>query len=267
MSKPIDILVIDDEQVVRDAVSRVCEAAGLTVETACDAKTGLERVQNNQYRLVVCDVMLPEFDAFQILETMGRAGVRTPVIMITGYSTMENAVNSLKSGAIDFIPKPFTADELEGTVRRGLRYREFAESKPLHGLYNGNVSTFPAAFPAAYYRLGTLSWAFIEPNGTGLIGVTDVYLKTVSPLKEIKFFDMDDDLVQGSVCARIISTDNLMHNILSPLSGRILERNDALLSCLETIENDPYFGGWLYRIIPTDVAYELKQLTPCNQDH
>lgn len=267
MSKPIDILIIDDEQVVRDAVSRVCEIAGLSVETANDARSGLERVQKNEYRLVVCDVMLPELDAFQILEAMKRAGIHTPVIMITGYSTMENAVNSLRRGAIGFIPKPFTADELESTIRRGLRYQEFARVRTSREFPNGNASKFHVPCPGGYYRLGYLSWALIEQNGTGLIGITDLFLKTVSAVNEIRFFDLDDDLVQGSVCARILSKDNLVHDILSPLSGRIIESNDSLLSCPETVEKDPYFSGWLYRIIPTDVAYEIKHLTSCSQDH
>lgn len=267
MSKPIDILVIDDEQVVRDAVSRVCRAAGLTVEAASDARTGLEKVQKNEYRLVVCDVMLPELDAFQILEAMKRASVRTPVIMITGYSTMENAVNSLRSGAVDFIPKPFTADELESTIQRALRYQEFTQVKTSSGFQNGDPLQFYVPCPAEYYRLGYLSWALIEQKGTGLIGIMDLFLKTISAVQEIELFALDYDLDQGSVCARIISKDNLRHDILSPLSGRIIERNDPLLSTPETVEKDPYFSGWLYRIIPADVAYELKHLTSCIQDH
>lgn len=266
MSEPIDILVIDDEQVVRDAVSRVCEAAGLTVETAFDARSGLEKVQKKEYRLVLCDVMLPGLDAFQVLDEMKRAGIRTPVIMITGYSTVENAVNSLKKGAIDFVPKPFTTDELESAVRRGLRYREGPRSESLSGFQIDDASTLHVPSSPAYYRLGYLSWAFIEPNGTGLIGMTHEYLKTVSPLKEIRCFDTDDDVVQGSVCARVVSTDMLVHDVLSPLSGKILERNHALLTSPETAENDPYLSGWLYRIIPTEVAYELMRLTPCIQD-
>lgn len=262
MSKPTDVLVIDDEQVVRDAVSRVCGVAGLSVETAFDARTGLKMVQNNEYRLVLCDIMLPELDAFHVLETMRHAGIRTPVIMITGYSTVENAVHSLKSGAIDFVPKPFTADELESAVRRGLRYLEFAPAESSHNLPGTPATPVHRPSAASSFRLGYLSWASIEPAGTGLMGMTDVYMKTVSPMKEVRFFSLDEDLIQGSVCARIVSADKLVHDLLSPLSGRILERNDAVLSCVETLEKDPFGGGWLYRVIPKDTAYELVRLTP-----
>jgi len=267
MSKPIDILIIDDEQVVRDAVSRVCETAGLTVEAASDAKTGLDKIQKDEYRLVVCDVMLPDLDAFQILEAMKQASLRTPVIMITGYSTMENAVNSLRRGAIDFIPKPFTADELESTIRRGLRYREIDRVRASSEIRKGDPSRFSVPCPAGFYCLGYSSWAVIEEKGTGLIGITDLFLKTVSAVNEIRFFALDDDLVQGSVCARVLSKDNLVHDVLSPLSGRIIESNVSLLPCPEMVEKDPYFSGWLYRIIPTDVAYELRQLIAWVENH
>lgn len=267
VGKRIDILIIDDEQVVRDAVSRICKAGGLTIETAGDARTGLAKVQTNAYRLVVCDVMLPELDGFHILDAMKHAGVRTPLIMITGYSTMQNAVNALKNGAIDFIPKPFTADEIESAVRRGLRYQKFAHAGASGGSQKGDVSNFSVPCPANYYRLGNLSWAHMERTGTGLIGVTDLFLKTVSPVDKIELLDMDHDLVQGTACATITSQDHLSHDILSPLSGRIIERNEPLLSRPETLEKDPYFVGWLYRIIPTDVTYELKQLTSYVQDH
>ena len=263
MAKPTDILVIDDEQVVRDAVCRVCKAGGLSIEAVGDAHAGLERLQRNRYRLVVCDIMLPELDGFHILEAMRCAGVQTPLIMITGYSTMQNAVNALKNGAIDFVPKPFTADELESAIRRGLRYQKFAQATAGRGLQVGEVSDFSVPCPTSYYRIGHLSWARIERNGSGVIGIMDLFLKTTQGVRELKFLEADHDLVQGSVCAWITSHDNLVHDVLSPLSGRIVEANESLLSSPELLEKDPYFTGWLYQIIPTDLANELKHLTCC----
>ena len=99
MSKPVDILVIDDEQVVREGVSRVCEAAGLTIESARDAADGLERLHKSKYRLVLCDVMLPDVDGFHILQSMKESGITTPTIMITGCSTLQNAVSALKGSS------------------------------------------------------------------------------------------------------------------------------------------------------------------------
>ncbi|MFH0990758.1 MAG: response regulator [bacterium] len=267
MSKPIDILVIDDEQVVRDGVCRVCEAGGLTIESAAEARTGLEKLQKNTYRLVVCDIMLPELNGFYILDSMKRVGVLTPLIMITGYSTMQNAVNALKNGAIDFVPKPFTADELESAIHRGLRYHTLTQNTVPRGEGEIDLSGLAVPCPANYHRLGNLSWACIEPNGSGLIGVTDIFVKTVSAVAEVRYYDLNYEIVQGSACAEIASEDGLVHNVLSPISGRIVERNETLLASPKALEKDPYFAAWLYRILPTDVAYALKQLTTCIGDH
>jgi DNA-binding response OmpR family regulator len=248
----VDILVIDDEQVVREGVCRVCEAGGLSIEAVGDATSGLEKLRKGVYRLVLCDVMLPEFDGFHVLEMMKQAGIHTPVIMITGCSTLQNAVTALKEGAIDFIPKPFTVDELESGVQRGLRYQKLIDSNPC---------------PREFHRLGRLSWVKIENNGIGLVGVTDLFMKTVLAVKEVTFFDTNRELIQAAPCATLSARDALVHDILCPLSGTIVARNEQLLSHPELLEQDPYSSGWLYQIVPTNLAYELNHLIPCIQEY
>ena len=267
MSKALDILVIDDEQVVREGVCRVCEAGGLTIEAVGDATSGLERLHKSACRLVLCDVMLPELDGFHILRMMKQEGINTPVIMITGCSTLENAVNALKEGAIDFIPKPFTVDELESGIKRGLQYQKLMATTPPPGSGGSTASNFSSPCPREFHRLGRLSWVNIEQNGIGLVGVTDMFMKTVSAVKALTFFDVNRDLVQAAPCATIESQDSLLHEILCPLSGRIVTRNEQLLSRPELLEQDPYRSGWLYQIVPANLAYELNHLIPCTQDY
>jgi CheY-like chemotaxis protein len=266
VSRLTDILVIDDEQVVREGLCRVCEAGGLTIDAVGDAATGLQKLRTGGYRLVVCDVMLPELDGFQVLSAMKAEGITTPLVMITGCSTMQNAVNALKEGAIDFIPKPFTVDELDSGIRRGLKYQKLATEAAAAGVPAGKVPQLAEPCPAGSYRLGGLSWVRMESNGIGLVGVTQLFTKTISAVKELAFFDMDADLVQAAPCASLTSEDSLVHGILSPLSGKIVEKNDALLSRPELLDQDPYVAGWLYRIVPVNLAYELNNLIPCTQD-
>ncbi len=267
MAKAVDILVIDDEQVVREGICRVCEAAGLSIHAVGDAASGLERLRKGAYRLVLCDVMLPELDGFHVLREMKRSGVNTPVVMITGCSTLQNAVNALKDGAINFIPKPFTVDELESGIQRGLRYQNLIERTSPPGSHEGKGPCFGQPCPREFNRLGRLSWVNIEKNGIGLVGVTDMYVKTVSVVKELTLFEVNHDLVQAASCATLTSQDALSHEILCPLSGRIVARNEQLLSRPELLEQDPYSSGWLYQVVPTNLAYELSHLIPCTQDY
>jgi len=266
MSKQFDILVVDDENVIINAVDKICSAEGLKVDTAADAAGALLKVEKNSYRIIISDIMMPDIDGFQFLDTLSKLKIKTPVIITTGFSTVENAVKSLYNGAIDFIPKPFSADELISSVTRGLKYVDI-QKKLLES--NNSVSDASIIYvpcPAKYFRLGYASWAAPDNTGSVLIGVTDLFLRTIESITEIELSKVDDEIVQGNSCAQVKSKDDLIHTVLSPVSGRILEKNARLLNDTSIVEKDPYFDGWLYRIIPSDGEFELRQLIPCSSD-
>jgi DNA-binding response OmpR family regulator len=178
MSQLRDILVIDDEPMVTQAVVKVCREEGMTVTAADNASAGLRCLDESTFRLVLCDIMMHDLDGFHFLEELARKGIQTPVVMMTGYSTVENAVRSLSSvGAVDYISKPFTADELLTVIRRSIRCGELldeAESASLKR--HSSMSYVPC--PANYYRLGHVSWVLMEEEGTARIGVSDLFLTT-----------------------------------------------------------------------------------------
>jgi len=266
MNKQFDILAIDDEQVIIDAINKICSSEGYRVDSSIDAKDALEKLSKNSYKIIVCDIMMPDIDGFEFLEEIVKRKISSPVIMTTGYSTVENSVKSLYNGAIDFIPKPFTADEILNSVIRGMRYSD-VQNKIISSPNQQDDSTIIyVPCPAKYFRLGYSSWAAEENTGTILIGVTDLFLKIIESIEELELYKLDEEIVQGNQCATLKSKDNLVHNILSPVTGRIIERNEEILNDVNIIEKDPYFEGWLYRIIPSESEYELKQLIPCSSD-
>ena len=106
-SKTSDILVIEDEQVVSDAVIKICSLENYSVDTAPNIATAIEKISKNNYEIIICDIMMPDGDGFQVLDELNDKNNESAVIMMTGFSTVENAVKSLYKGAIDFIPKPF----------------------------------------------------------------------------------------------------------------------------------------------------------------
>ncbi len=265
MSKSADILVIDDEQVVIDAVTKICALDNYSVDSALGVKSALEKISKNYYRIIICDIMMPDGDGFQILEQLNTYKLESAVIMMTGYSTVENAVKSLYMGAVDFIPKPFTVDELLGSVFRSNKY--LIVKKRQEELNNtGNAELAYVTCPAKYLRLGHSTWSYYEKEGSVLIGVCDLFLKTINSVKEINLSQMDDEIVQGISCAEIISADDRLHKILSPHSGRIVEVNENIKSNSSLLEKDPYFAGWIYRLIPSDYDFESKLLVPCSSD-
>jgi CheY-like chemotaxis protein/glycine cleavage system H lipoate-binding protein len=262
MDKQINILVIDDEQVIIDSVTKLCSAEGWQVDSALDAISGLKKLERKNYNLIICDIMMPDMDGFQFLEETRSRNIKTPIIITTGYSTVENAVKSMNSGAIDYLAKPFTVEELVSIVQRGLNYGKIMEA-------SSNLSINMMHFvpcPAKYYRFGYSTWANIEADGSLKIGVTDLFLRTINKITRIELFNPEQEIVQGNIYAHIETDDQLIHSILSPITGKIIEQNQSILSDFNLLEKDPYFKGWMYTIIPSDLEYELNHLTPCSSD-
>jgi len=124
-----DVLVIDDEPVVRAAVRRVLEAHGLRVATADDAESGLRHPGLATCRVVLCDLMLPDRSGADVLRELVERYPGLPVVMITGYATPDHAVRAREAGAADFLAKPFDAPELMASVRRALGARPAAQEE------------------------------------------------------------------------------------------------------------------------------------------
>jgi FixJ family two-component response regulator/glycine cleavage system H lipoate-binding protein len=266
MSTIPKILVIDDEKVIIDAVMKICSLDEYSVETATNVTTAIEKISGNYYSIIVCDIMMPDGNGFQVLDELHDKNIDSAVIMMTGYSTVENAVNSLYKGAVDFIPKPFTVDELLNSIFRANKYLEITNKVKELSLKNRYTELIYVNCPAKYLRLGYSTWLFKEREGSVLVGICDIFLKTIDSVQEIEFMIPEDEIMQGISCATIKSNDERTHKILSPVSGRIVEINEELKMNVSLIEKDPFFKGWLYRVIPIDFDYESKQLVPCSSD-
>jgi glycine cleavage system H protein len=179
--------------------------------------------------------------------------------MMTGYSTVENAVRSLSAGAVDYIPKPFTADELLTVIRRALRASALLEAADSAGLERkGSMHFVPC--PDHYLRLGCVSWALMEDEGTARLGVSDLFLKAAEGIETLELAESGEDLLQGIPCAVATSPDGSKHGIMCPMSGKILEVNADAQSNPSLVEKDPYFKGWLYRVLPSDPENNLQWL-------
>ncbi len=260
MKNKFDLLVIDDEKVVIDSIIKIAQLENLTFDFCFEAKEALQKLNHNEYNLIICDIMLPEFDGFQFLDRMNNLAINTPIVMTTGYSTIDNAVKSLYLGAVDFIPKPFSIDELQSLLKRGMNYKKLMSFKNLN--ITGEIFV---TCPAKYLRLGVSCWAYLNNDGSTLIGATNFFIKSTEPITKIELLEVEELINQATTCAKLISGDYI-HNLYSSLSGRIIEVNKTLIEKPEIIEKDPYFEGWLYRIIPHELEFEKQKLIPCGSD-
>jgi DNA-binding NtrC family response regulator len=114
------ILIIDDEEVVLDSCKLVLEPAGFKITTASNGTAGLALVPELDPDLIFVDLKMPGISGFDVLEHLHATDPNRVAIVITGYATVSSAVEAMKKGAYDFLPKPFTPDELRLIARRGL---------------------------------------------------------------------------------------------------------------------------------------------------
>lgn len=122
----MNVLVIDDEQIVLDSVSRILTDEGYQVDTAIRSREGLDLALSRDYDLVLTDIRMPEIGGMRILRDIKRGKPTTPVIIITGYATVQSAVQAMQLGATNYIEKPFTPEVLINAVHTALAAAESA---------------------------------------------------------------------------------------------------------------------------------------------
>ena len=117
------ILVVDDNEIILETLSDILTQMGYEVETTHSGHVAIERVQDRVFDLVICDIKMPEMSGLELLESIRGYNAQIPVIIITGFPSIDLAIEAMKKGAADFIPKPFDVELIEHLIRRIIRER------------------------------------------------------------------------------------------------------------------------------------------------
>ena len=126
MGSQANILVVDDEESMRDSCQQALSQDGTRVEAAEDGLTGLAMLEKDSFDLVILDLKMPGMSGMEVLKKIKEEDPEVVVVVITGYATVESAVEAMKEGAYDYIPKPFTPDSLRMIVERALEKRKLS---------------------------------------------------------------------------------------------------------------------------------------------
>jgi DNA-binding NtrC family response regulator len=122
-----EILIIDDEEEMRAALTESLIRSGYSVHTASNGVEGIELFNKEPFGMVITDVKMPKVSGLQVLKEIKKVSPQTPVIMITAYGTIDNAVEAMREGAFDYILKPFSAEVLDNVVERAIQSKRQAE--------------------------------------------------------------------------------------------------------------------------------------------
>ncbi|MBN1633802.1 MAG: response regulator [Ignavibacteria bacterium] len=122
------ILVVDDESTICDSVKKILSRKGFLVENSLNADQAIEMMKANNYDLLITDLMMPKTSGIELIEMVKKHYPEIDVMVITGYASIETAVKATKLGALDYIPKPFTPDELAEKVQKAVEFRKIKET-------------------------------------------------------------------------------------------------------------------------------------------
>ena len=171
------ILIIEDEAAIRRVLTKILSEENDTyqVEEAEDGAVGFEKIKNNDYDLVLCDIKMPKMDGVEVLEAVKKIKPEIPMVMISGHGDMETAINTMRLGAFDYISKPPDLNRLLNTVRNALDKKQLVvENKILKKKVSKNYEMIGESEAIDHIKLMIEKVAPTEarvlitgPNGTG----------------------------------------------------------------------------------------------------
>ncbi len=254
MSQKINILVVDDEQIILDSIRKLLKNEDYEILTVSSVNDGLEAIKKTDINIVLTDLMMPEIDGLEFMQMIKKDNPKIPVIMITGFATINTALQATQLGAFDYIAKPFSKKELLGVLKRAAELvRGFSEVTDF-------VDTHTPMVEDTIKAVGDNSWMMLEKSGCIRLGVERSFLRPIGKIQSIYLPAKGDELRQGGAYLQVFSADMRAHTILSPFSGTVVEVNQKVLDDPNTALQDPYGDGWLICLKPSRLEAERELL-------
>ena len=260
-----NVLVVDDDMSVCKSVANVLKSEGYTVDMVLSGEEAVEKMKKSKYALVIVDLMLPGMSGIELLQEIKKMNPNTTVIMITGYPSIKTAVESIKLSAYDYIPKPFTPDELRSLVARALERRQtYEEMAAKLGIEEEKLVDI--SMPDDIYCIPDHSWVKVEEDGNVRIGIHHMLIRTLKDITSIQFPGISETRFQGEACVRIMGTRQQILQVWTPVTGKVVDVNEELSDDFSKLMNDPYDKGWLVLIEPAQLEDDLKNLVNLSQE-
>jgi glycine cleavage system H lipoate-binding protein/FixJ family two-component response regulator len=260
------ILAVDDEEIVLDSFRRILVLAGYSIDTVEKGPEALGLVQKNNYDFVFTDLKMPEMDGIEVTKAAKHLRPDIDVIVITGYATIESAVETMKYGAMDYVQKPFTEDELVAFVNKSLIRRQDRiekTTKPIVHLITPSIgeSTSKHEFnvPAGVFISPSHNWVSLELNGMVRVGIDDFTQKILGKIDMIGLPNKGQKIKKGESIFSIKRGSRTM-TFPSPITGKVVSVNTDLNERIEYINMKPYELGWMCSIESTNLNEDLKNL-------
>jgi CheY-like chemotaxis protein len=260
------ILAVDDEPVILDSFRKILVLAGFAVDTVETGQEALSLVRKNDYDFVFTDLKMPGMDGLDVAKGVHHLRPDIDIAIITGYGTVESAVDAMRFGAVDYVQKPFTEDELVEFVNRLLLRREDRrdrlmppEIRLVTPSASGVASPRVVNVPGGVYVSPEHSWVRIEMTGEARIGLDDLVQKTVGAVTAIDLPEPGRTVRRGDALFGV-QVDGQVLTFTAPLAGKVVHVNHDLDYQLDLMRLRPYDQGWICTLDPQELSADLGQL-------
>ena len=245
------ILCVDDEEVILDSFRKILVLDGYSVDTVQTGQEALGLIQTHHYDFVFTDLKMPAMDGLDVVKSVKHMRPDIDVVVITGYATVETAVEGMKYGAMDYVQKPFTEDELLAFVKKALIKRQDKIQKQLKPKVNithmpdtERVRTGEFAIPGGVFISQSHCWASLSQEGSAKIGLDDFAKKLIGHVDDIEFPNVGMHVKAGQPLFSVRQKHRRVQ-FQAPISGQVVKINQVLSEDCDALDLTPYQKNWI----------------------
>ena len=260
------VLAVDDEAVVLDSFRKILVLEGFSVDTVQTGPEALTLLRERDYDFVFTDLKMPVMDGVEVVKSVKHLRPDVDIAVITGFGTIETAVDTMSHGAVDYVQKPFTEDELVAFANRLLIKRTArleAQRRPSVRIVAPevaeSVSSREYCVPGGAFVSSGHAWAQVESGGQVLVGLDDFARKLAGHLERLELPAQGARVKRGDVLF-VLRRGSEQLRVRAPLSGVVLGNNPALPHDPGLLLESPYDRGWVCVLRPSELAAELPGL-------
>lgn len=261
------ILCVDDEEVILGSFRKILVLDGYSVDTVETGQEALGMIQKHHYDFVFTDLKMPLMDGVEVTKSVKHMRPDIDVIIITGYASVETAVETMKYGAMDYVQKPFTEDELLEFVKKTLIKRQDKIQKQLKPKVH--ISHLPAAsdfikgefsIPGGVFISKNHTWLSINQEGITKIGIDDFAKKLIGKIDAVELPNLGMNVNAGQPLFTV-KQGNRSVTFNSPVTGKVSQINTLLKDNLASLEVTPYEKNWICALDTDKIDDEIKGMS------
>ena len=260
------ILCVDDEAIILDSFRRILVLDGYSIDTVETGQEALGLIQARHYDFVFTDLRMPAMDGVDVVKSVKHMRPDIDVVIITGYASVETAVECMKHGAMDYVQKPFTEEELRAFVKKVLIKRNARIEQQLkpqihitHLAEDGDIRAGEFSIPGGVLISSGHCWVSVAEDGGARIGLDDFARKVIGKIDAIEFPNVGMTVQVGQPLFAVGQGDRRVP-FHAPISGRVVKVNRALEESREELAVTPYHGSWICLIEGEHLDAELPNL-------